>query len=99
MNKVLVLLIVLAFAGCKKDNDTTALLTRSWQLTAMTMKTTTGESISRIINNCDDRRTYTFREDGNFLSEPSAGCISNGRPTDVLSGTWTLIDKKILKAE
>ena len=98
MNKLLPLLIVLAFASCKKDNEKTGLLTRSWQLTAMTTKTAAGESISMVINSCDDSRIYTFRQDGSFLSEPSAGCILNG-PTDVLNGTWTLIDKNILKVE
>ena len=98
MNKLLPLLIVLAFASCKKDNDTTSLLTRSWQVTAITTKAAAGESISMVINSCDDSRIYTFRQDDSFLSEPSAGCILNG-PTDVLNGTWTLIDKKILKVE
>ena len=98
MNKVLLLLIVLAFAACKKDNDATGLLTRSWQVTAITMKTETCEKISRAINSCDDSRIYTFRQDGSFLSEPSADCILNG-PTEVFNGTWTLIDKNILKVD
>lgn len=98
MSKVLLLLIVLAFTGCKKDNDTTGLLTRSWQVTAITMKTETGEKISRAINSCDESRVYTFRQDGIFLSEPTPGCILNG-PTEVFNGTWTLIDKNILKVE
>jgi hypothetical protein len=97
MIKVLPLIIVLAFAGCKKDNGKTDLLTRSWQVTAITMKTA-GETIPRAINSCDDSRIYTFRQDGSFTSEPSAGCILTG-PADVLNGTWTLIDKKILKVE
>jgi hypothetical protein len=98
MKKFLPLLAIVIFSGCEKGNDATDLLTRSWQITAMTMKTATGENISRIINNCDDNRIYTFRQDGSFLSEPSAGCILNGS-TDVLNGTWTLIEKKILKVE
>ena len=89
---------MLAFADCKKDNDKADLLTRSWQLTAMTTKTAAGESISMVINSCDDSRIYTFRQDGSFLSEPSAGCNLNG-PADVLNGTWTLVDKNILKVE
>ena len=98
MKKVLPLLMVLAFAGCKKDNDTTGLLTRSWQVTAITMKTAADETISRVINSCDDSRIYTFRENGSFLSEPSPGCIING-PTEVLNGAWKVFDKNILKVE
>jgi hypothetical protein len=98
MNKVLLLIIVLAFAGCKKDNDTTDLLTRSWQITARTTKTNAGVSIPMDISSCDDKRIWTFKKDGSFSSEPSPNCVANG-PVDILNGTWVVIDNKILKVE
>jgi hypothetical protein len=67
MNKLLPLLLLLAFSGCKKDDNTTDLLTQSWQTTAITVKIADGSTISRDISSCDNNRIYTFRKDGSFL--------------------------------
>ena len=96
MSKLLPLLFLLAFAGCKKDDNNTDLLTRSWQVTAFTIKTASGDRIEKVVRSCDENRIYTFRRDGSFLSEPSPGCITNGTSENYV-GTWTFIDKKILK--
>lgn len=98
MYKFLPLLMVLAFAGCKKDNDTTDLLTRSWQITAITTKTNRGVSIPMDISSCDYNKIWTFRKDGSFSAEASSNCVSNG-PVDILNGTWILVDNKILKID
>ena len=45
MNKLLPLLLLLAFSGCKKDDNTTDLLTQSWQTTAITVKIADGSTI------------------------------------------------------
>ena len=95
MNKLLPLLIVLAFAGCKKDNNTTDLLTRSWQITAVTTKTNDGVSTPWNISSCDENKIWTFKNDGNFSMEPLSNCISNGF-VDVFNGRWILTDDKIL---
>ena len=62
------------------------------------MKIADGSTISRDISSCDNSRIYTFRKDGSFLNEPTPSCISSG-PAETYNGTWTLIDKKILKVE
>ena len=98
MNKLLPLLLLLALSGCKKDDNTTDLLTQSWQTTAVIVKIADGSTISRDISSCDNNRIYTFQKDGSFLNEPTPGCISSG-PAETYNGTWTLIDKKILKVE
>jgi hypothetical protein len=98
MNKVLPLLIVLAFAGCKKDNDTAGLLTRSWQITARTTKTNADVSIPMDISSCDYNKIWTFKKDGSFSSEPSPACVANGF-VDVFNGTWILTGDKTLKIE
>ena len=94
MNKVLPLLIVLAFAGCKKDNDATGLLTRSWQITAIRV----GNTISSSPNSCIENRIWTFQKDGSFLSEPSPNCTPGGADF-IINGTWNLVDNKTLKIE
>ena len=96
MKKLLPLLIVLLFAGCKKDTE--SLLTRSWQITAVTTKTSTGDRIPRNISSCDNNKIWTFKDDGSFSTEPSPDCIANGF-VDVFNGKWVLTDGKMLNIE
>ena len=96
MNKLLPLLLLLIFAGCKKDDNTTDLLTRSWQTTAVTVKTN-GITSSEDISLCSVNRIFTFRKDGSFLNEQSPGCTPTGS-SYVFDGTWSLTDKKNLRA-
>jgi hypothetical protein len=97
MKKILPLLSVLIFLGCEKDDYTENILSRSWQITAVSAET---DGVRRTLNvsSFDEKRIFAFRKDGSFLNEPSPGCTSSW-PSDVFTGTWSLVDNKILRAE
>jgi hypothetical protein len=98
MKKFLPLLIVMAFASCKKGNDTKDLLTRSWQIIAITVKRSGGIATPMDISLCSQNRIWSFQKDGSFANVPSPNCTPDGLDY-TLNGNWNLIDNKTLKIE
>jgi hypothetical protein len=95
MKKMLPFLIAFAFIGCKKDDDHTVdLLTRSWQMTAITA----GNSTPSLPSGCSQNRIWTFQKDSSFLSQPSPTCTADG-PGFILNGKWSIDDNKVLKVQ
>jgi hypothetical protein len=100
MNRILPLLILVALLGCKKDNSTSDLLSKSWRLNARTILTP-GNAVNWFHpGTCRSDMIWTYKSNGDFLMEPSGSCIS-GTSTliDTVFGKWTLIDNKTIRLE
>lgn len=62
MKKFLYFLVVLAIVSCKKDDNTTELLTRSWQTKSITRKLEGGDNITMDISSCEANRIILFEK-------------------------------------
>ena len=100
MKRLIFLLTLTLFFGCKKDieiDKTPELLTKSWKMTAWNVITPlqgtplAGQSSHWYARGCYSDMLWTFENNGNLIIKDSPSCISSGS-TGIHNSKWALVN-------